>query len=150
MVDSISRLVSGSSFLTTCHPLPYYQGRRLDNTDLIESIDRVTTGLAETLTLVDSIRYRSAEDCYGPIYHSRPTWPGHQRRLDLDLEITMTLEGRMVRYHPVLTTSLRSGDYKALIEHSSNTYPYGLINVASEYTAHIPHLFMDPTERDHI
>jgi hypothetical protein len=140
MVDSISRLVLGSSFLTTC----------LDNTDLIESIDRVTMGLAETLNLVDSIRDRSAEDCYGPIYHSRPTWPGRQRRLDLDLEITTTLEGQTIRYQPVLTTDLRSRDYEALMEHSSNTYPYELMNAASKYTAHIPHLFMDPAERDHI
>jgi hypothetical protein len=36
------------------------------------------------------------------------------------------------------------------MEHSSNIYPYGLVNVASEYTAYISHLFMDPTERDHI
>jgi hypothetical protein len=36
------------------------------------------------------------------------------------------------------------------MEHSTNTYPYGLVNAASEYTAHIPHLFTDPAERDHI
>jgi hypothetical protein len=36
------------------------------------------------------------------------------------------------------------------MEHSSNTYPYGLVNAMSEYTARIPHLFMDPAERDHI
>jgi hypothetical protein len=27
---------------------------------------------------------------------------------------------------------------------------YELIDAASEYTAHIPHLFMDPAERDHV
>jgi hypothetical protein len=62
--DSISGLVSESPPPTTCRPLPRYQGRRLANTDLVESIDRVTMGLAETLTLVDSIRDRSAEDRY--------------------------------------------------------------------------------------
>jgi hypothetical protein len=36
------------------------------------------------------------------------------------------------------------------MEHSPNTYPYGLVNVASEYAARIPHLFKDPTEHDHI
>jgi hypothetical protein len=36
------------------------------------------------------------------------------------------------------------------MEHSPNTYPYGLVNMASEYTAHIPYLFMDPTECNHI
>jgi hypothetical protein len=56
----------------------------------------------------------------------------------------------MVHYRPVPATGLRSGDYEALTEHSPNTYPYGLVNAASEYATHIPHLFVDPTERDHI
>jgi hypothetical protein len=64
--------------------------------------------------------------------------------------ITATPEERTVRYRPKLATSLRSGDYEALTEHSSNTYPYGLVNTASEYTARIPHLFVDPAERDHV
>jgi hypothetical protein len=71
-------------------------------------------------------------------------------RLDLDLVIMATLEGRTIRYRPVPATSLRSRDYKALTEHSPNTYPYRLVNVASEYAARIPHLFVDPAERDHI
>jgi hypothetical protein len=145
MADSISGLVSGSCPLTTRRPLPCYQGRHLDNTDLIESIDRVTTGLAETLTLVDLIRDRSAED-----YCSRPTRTGCQRRIDPDLMITATLEGRTVHYRPVPTTNLRSGDYEALMEHSSNTYPYGLVNATSEYTTRIPHLFVDPAGCDHV
>jgi hypothetical protein len=37
-----------------------------------------------------------------------------------------------------------------LTEHSSNTYPYGLVNEASKYAARIPHLFVDPAEHDHI
>jgi hypothetical protein len=61
-VDLILGLVSGSPPLTTYRLLPRYQGRHLDNTDLVESIDRVTTNLAETLTLVDLIKDRSAED----------------------------------------------------------------------------------------
>jgi hypothetical protein len=56
----------------------------------------------------------------------------------------------MVHYRPVPAIGLRSGDYEALTEHSPNTYPYGLVNVASEYAAHIPHLFVDPPERDHV
>jgi hypothetical protein len=35
------------------------------------------------------------------------------------------------------------------MEHSPNTYPYGLVNAASEYATRIPHLFVDPAERDH-
>jgi hypothetical protein len=125
--DSISRPLSGSPPLTTHRPLPYYQGRHLDNTDLVESINRVTTGLSKTLTLVDSIRDRSAEDC-----HSRPARAGLQRRPDPDLVITATLEGRTVHYRPVPATGLRSGDYEDLMEHSPNTYLYGLVNATSE------------------
>jgi hypothetical protein len=36
------------------------------------------------------------------------------------------------------------------MEHSPNTYLYGLANVASEYAAHISHLFVDFAERDHV
>jgi hypothetical protein len=60
--DSISGPISGSPPPTTRRPLPCYQGRHLDNTNLVESIDRITAGLAKTLTLVDLIRDRSAED----------------------------------------------------------------------------------------
>ena len=41
---------------TTCHPLPRYKGRQIDNTDLLDSIDRVGTKLAETLALVSTIQ----------------------------------------------------------------------------------------------
>jgi hypothetical protein len=61
-VDLISGPLSGSPPPTTYQPLPRYQGRRLDNTNLVESIDWVTTDLAKTLTLVDSIKDRSTED----------------------------------------------------------------------------------------
>jgi hypothetical protein len=56
----------------------------------------------------------------------------------------------MVCYRLVPATGLRSGDYKALMEHSPNTYPYGLASTASEYIACIPHLFIDPTEHNHV
>jgi hypothetical protein len=62
----------------------------------------------------------------------------------------VTPEGWTIHYRPVPTTGLRLGDYEALMEHSSNTYPYGLVNVAFEYTTCIPHLFVDPAECDHI
>jgi hypothetical protein len=67
--DPISGLLLRLSSLATCRLLPRYQGRRLNNSDLIESIDRVTAGLAKTLTLVESIRDQSTEDGYGPIRH---------------------------------------------------------------------------------
>ena len=36
--------------------LPRYKGRQIDNTDLLDSIDRVGTKLVETLALVSSIQ----------------------------------------------------------------------------------------------
>jgi hypothetical protein len=101
--------------------------------------------LAKTLTLVDLIKDRFAEG-----HRSRSARVGRQRRLDPDLMITATLEGRTMHYRPVPATGLRSRDYNALTEHSPNTYPYGLVNVVSKYAARIPHLFMDPAERDHV
>jgi hypothetical protein len=91
--DPISGPVSGSPPSTTCRPLPRYQGRRLDNTDLVESINRVTMNLVETLTLVDLIRDRSSED-----RRSRPARTGRQGHSDPDLVITSTLEWQTVRY----------------------------------------------------
>jgi hypothetical protein len=41
-------------------------------------------------------------------------------------------------------------DYEALTEHPSTVYPYRLANTASEYMVRVPHLFMDPAERDHV
>ena len=47
-------LASPSATPTTCHLLPRYKGRQIDNTDLLDSIDRVGTKLAETLALVST------------------------------------------------------------------------------------------------
>jgi hypothetical protein len=79
LVNPILGLLLGLSSLATRRPLSRYQGRWVDNSDLIESIDRVTVGFTDTLTLVESIRDQSAVDGHGPIYHhqtKRPTWAG--------------------------------------------------------------------------
>ena len=47
---------SSSATPTTRCPLPRYKGKQIDNTDLLDSIDRVGTKLAETLALVSSIQ----------------------------------------------------------------------------------------------
>jgi hypothetical protein len=47
--------------LTTRRPLPRYKGRTINNTDLIEAIDRVDHKLSQALTLVDSIQNQSTE-----------------------------------------------------------------------------------------
>jgi hypothetical protein len=64
--DLILRLLLRLPSLAIRRLLPRYQVRWLDNSNLIESVDQVTVGLAETLTLVESIRDQSAEDGYSP------------------------------------------------------------------------------------
>ena len=86
----------GSSVPAACHPFPRHRRRQLDDSDLVESIDRVTEGLAEAHTLVEAIEDRPIEDGYNPICHHRieqPARPSRQRRLDSDLVITATLRG---------------------------------------------------------
>ena len=52
---------SPSATPTTCHPLPRYKGKQIDNTDLLDSIDRVGTKLAETLALISTIQSQPNE-----------------------------------------------------------------------------------------
>ena len=53
--------VSPSATPTTHRLLPRYKGKQIDNTDLLDSIDRVSTKLAETLALVSSIQSQPNE-----------------------------------------------------------------------------------------
>ena len=46
---------------TTRHPLPRYRGKQIDNTDLLDSVDRVGIQLAETLALVSTIQSQPNE-----------------------------------------------------------------------------------------
>ena len=62
MVDlAPATLASSLAMPITRHPLPRYKGRQIDNTDLLDSIDRVDTKLAETLALVSSIQSQPNE-----------------------------------------------------------------------------------------
>jgi hypothetical protein len=134
----------------TRRPLPRYKGRTIDNIDLIEAIDQVGHKLSQTLTLVDSIQNQSTKQV--PHHHNRSTRPVRARRptrLDIDIVVTATPEGRMVRLRPVPTPSLKLYEYQALME-DCQALPYGLKNAASEYAYRTPHLFIGPTERDHV
>ena len=62
LADSISKSSFGSSAPATRRPPPRYQRRLVDNSDLIKSVNQVTTGLAEALTLVESIRDQSTAE----------------------------------------------------------------------------------------
>lgn len=152
--DLISKSSFGSSVPATHRPPPRYQRRLVDNSDLIESIDQVTTSLVEALTLVESVRDRSiTKDDNSSFDHQQTECPAQNRclrPLDLDMVIMVTPEGRTVRYRPFPVTGLRLGDYEALMEESRSAYPYGLANAASTYMDCIPHLFVDPAERGHV
>ena len=69
---------SPSATPTTRHPLPRYKGKQIDNTDLLDSIDRVGTKLAETLALVSTIQSQPNEQVTAP--HNRSTRPARTSR----------------------------------------------------------------------
>ena len=62
---------SPSATPTTRHPLPRYKGKQIDNTNLLDSIDRVGTKLAKTLALVSMIQSQPNEQVTAP--HNRST-----------------------------------------------------------------------------
>ena len=62
MLDLASATPASSSATpATRRSLPRYKGRQNDNTDLLDSIDRVGTKLAKTLALVDLIQNQPTE-----------------------------------------------------------------------------------------
>ena len=90
MVD-LALAMPASSLATpiTHHPLPRYKGRQIDNTDLLDSIDRVGTKLAETLALVDSIQNQPIEQVTTTHNKStRPARASRPARLGTDLVVT--------------------------------------------------------------
>ena len=108
---------SPSATPTTCHPLPRYIGRRIDNTDLLDSIDRVGTKLAEPQALVSMIQSQPNEQVTAP--HNRSTRPARASRparLGTDLVVISTPEGRSARRRPAFATGLRLFEYEVLTE----------------------------------
>ena len=69
---------SSSATPITRRPLPRYKGRQIDNSDLLDSIDRVGTKLAETLALVSTIQSQPNEQVTTP--HNRSTQPAQTSR----------------------------------------------------------------------
>ena len=69
---------SSSATPTTRRPLPRYKGKQIDNTDLLDSIDRVGIKLAETLALVSTIQSRPNEQVIAP--HNGSTRPARTSR----------------------------------------------------------------------
>ena len=112
-VDLASATPASSSATPTTHrPLPRYKGRQIDNTDLLDSIDRVGAKLAETLALVSLIQNQPNEQV--TTTHNRSTQlaqASHPTRLSTDLVVTSTLEGRSVHRRPAPVTGLWLSKY---------------------------------------
>ena len=103
--------------LATTSPIPtpcHWVRRSISNDDLITTIDRVTDRLAECQLLVGSVLDQSRASDEFPVLQDhqaatieRPTRPLRSRRLDSNLVITATLEGRTAQLRP-LPTSMES------------------------------------------
>jgi len=117
-VDLAPTMPASLSAMPTIHrSLPRYKGRQIDNTDLLDSIDRVGTKLAETLALVSSIQSQPNEQVTAT--HNRSTRPArasHPTRLGTDLVVTSTPEGRSVRRRPTPATGLQLSEYETSME----------------------------------
>ena len=117
---------SSSATPTTRRPLPRYKGKQIDNTDLLNSIDRVSTKLAETLALVSTIQSQRNEQVTAP--HNRSTRPARTSRparLGTDLVVLSTPEGRSANRRPASAMGLRLSEYAASTE-NHQVQPYGL------------------------
>jgi hypothetical protein len=81
--------------------LPRYQGRKLNNIDLIDSIDRLGGKLSFTLALVDSLQEQFTEqNSNGYNKSTRPARATRFQRLGTDLVVTSTPEGRSAQPRP--------------------------------------------------
>jgi hypothetical protein len=87
-----------STTSTTHRLLPRYQGRKLDSTDLIDSIDQLGGKLSLTLSLVDSLQEQfTGQDSNDYNRSTRPARATYFQRLGTDLVVTSTPEGRSAR-----------------------------------------------------
>jgi hypothetical protein len=136
---------------------PRQARRSIDQDDLIASIDWVNKGLAECLSLTESVLDQSTKGGKTPalqghcaanaeyLAHAR-----HPRWQDVDLVIMATPEGCIVQRRPLPTTCLRLANYEATMENMLMTYPFGLVGVGLIYQDAMHHLFIDHAERSHI
>ena len=108
---------SSSATSTTRRSLPRYKGRQIDNTDLLDSIDRVGTKLTETLALVSSIQSGPNEQVTASHNRStRPAWASRPARLGMDLMVMSIPEGCSVHRRSTPATGLWLSKCEALME----------------------------------
>jgi len=94
-----SALTMLSAMLTTRPLLPRYKGKQVNDSDLLEAIDRANHRLSKASDLVNSISgqitWTTSLDCRES---TRPTRVTTHERLGTSLAIMASLEGRIVRF----------------------------------------------------
>jgi len=116
-----------TSTLRTRPPLPRYRAKQVDNSDLLQALDRVDHQLLEASNLVNSISRRSDQAATINFCNSRrSTRVSTHEHLETSLTITSTTEGRTVK----LKTS-------PLDQHCL----YSLSNAADQFSRHTQSLF---------
>ena len=107
--------------------LPRYNEKRVDNSDLLEAIDRVDHKLLEASNLVDSILGKPDQAPASNFLDShRPTRVTTHERLGTSLTITSTTKGRTI---------------KLKIDSPNENFPRGLSNAAVQFSRHTQSLF---------
>ena len=112
---------------STRPPLPRYEARQVDHSDLLQALNRADLKLLEASNLVDSISRQSDQAASTNFSDShRPTRATTHEQLETSLTITSTPTGRSVK----LKTASPDQDY-----------PYGLNNATDQYSRHTRSLF---------
>ena len=108
-------------------PLPRYKGKRVDNLDLLEAINRADHKLIEHSSLVESISCQPDRAPVSNFFDShRPTRATTHERLGTSLTVTATPKGRTVKLKTVSP---------------EEDFPHGLSNTADQASRHTRSLF---------
>ena len=108
-------------------PLPCYRAKRVDNSDLLQALDRADLKLLEASNLVESISRKPDQAATSNFFDSRrPTRVSTHERLESSLTITSTTAGRTVKFKPAPPTQ---------------NFAHGLSNAADPFLRHTDSLF---------
>jgi len=113
--------------LRTQPPLPHYRAKRVDNSELLQALDRADHKLIKASNLVDSISRKPNQAATSNFFDSRrPTRVSMHERLETSLTITSTTAGRAVKFK---------------IASPDQNFPHGLNNAADQFSRHTDSLF---------
>jgi len=108
-------------------PFPRYRRKRVDNSDLLQALDRADHKLLEASNLMDSILRRPDQVAIMNFFDSRRSTRGStHERLETSLTITSTPAGRTVK--------LRTAS-------PDKNCPHGLNNTTDQFSRHTKSLF---------